>query len=151
MIVLIIPGNRGKGQIYNEVKRLLTVNFPIPCQCVLTSTVQKRKIFFKQNFSARGFRSVVNKILMQMCAKIGGEPWAVDKLPFTNVPTMVVGIDIYNKGSNTIVGCCASYNDKFTKYLSIVKFDSQTNEIYIKIKECVMEAVESVKKYYLLN
>lgn len=42
-IVCIIPGSKGKGFIYNDLKRLLTVNFPIPTQCVLSATVQKRK------------------------------------------------------------------------------------------------------------
>ena len=41
--LLIIPGSKGKGLIYNDVKKLLTLKYPIPSQVVLTSTLMKRK------------------------------------------------------------------------------------------------------------
>ena len=41
-------------------------------------------------------RSIVNKILIQINAKIGGVPWAVDKLPLLNVPAMVCGMDVFH-------------------------------------------------------
>ena len=32
-----------------------------------------------------------------MNAKLGGIPWSVDKLPFTDKPTMVVGLSMFTK------------------------------------------------------
>jgi aubergine len=43
-VLLIIPGAKGKGFIYNDVKKLLTLKFPVPSQVVLASTLMKRKI-----------------------------------------------------------------------------------------------------------
>ena len=43
-VLLIIPGAKGKGFIYNDVKKLLTVKFPVPSQVVLSSTLNKRKL-----------------------------------------------------------------------------------------------------------
>jgi aubergine-like protein len=31
-----------------------------------------------------------------MCAKIGGEPWAVSDMPFFDDYTMVCGLDVYH-------------------------------------------------------
>jgi len=31
-----------------------------------------------------------------MCAKIGGEPWAMTDLPYLDEMTMVCGMDVYN-------------------------------------------------------
>lgn len=42
-VLLIIPGAKGKGFIYNDVKKLLTLKYPVPSQVVLTSTLMKRK------------------------------------------------------------------------------------------------------------
>lgn len=56
---------------------------PVPSQMILTSTIQKDK----------GFRSVVNKIIVQVAAKLGYTPWAIDSLPLSDKPTMLVGID----------------------------------------------------------
>jgi aubergine len=53
-VVLIIPGNRGKGQLYNDVKRLLMGKFPIPSQVVLSGTLAKGK-YFKINFLSFSF------------------------------------------------------------------------------------------------
>ncbi len=30
-----------------------------------------------------------------MCAKIGGTPWTMSDMPFTEIPTMIMGIDMY--------------------------------------------------------
>ena len=32
----------------------------------------------------KGVRSVVNKVLVQICAKSRGIPWAISDVPFTN-------------------------------------------------------------------
>lgn len=56
---------------------------------ILTSTIQKDK----------GFWSVVNKLIVQVVAKLGYIPWAIDDLPFNDKPTMIVGIDV--SGSET--------------------------------------------------
>ena len=56
---------------------------PVPSQMILTSTIQKDK----------GFRSVVNKVIVQVAAKLGYIPWTIDGLVFNDKPAMVVGID----------------------------------------------------------
>jgi aubergine-like protein len=38
--------------------------------------------------------SVTNRTMMQLCAKIGGEPWAIDELPFFYQCSMAVGFYI---------------------------------------------------------
>jgi len=40
-VVLIIPGSRGKGQLYNDLKKLLMGKYPIPSQIVLSGTLAK--------------------------------------------------------------------------------------------------------------
>ncbi len=42
-VVLIIPGSKGKGNLYNDLKRLFCVQYQIPTQVILTSTLNKRK------------------------------------------------------------------------------------------------------------
>ena len=68
MVVLLLPGSKGRCNLYDDVKRYLLAQFPIPSQVVLTATIQKGK----------NLRSIVSKILIQMNAKVGGVPWAVD-------------------------------------------------------------------------
>ena len=86
MVVLLLPGTKARCPLYNDVKRFLLTEYPIPSQVVLTSTIQRGK----------NLRSIVSKILIQMNAKVGGIPWAVDKLPFMTEPTMVCGMDVFH-------------------------------------------------------
>ena len=89
-IVLILPGQKGKAPLYDDLKRLLIKEIPVPSQVVLSNTISRGK----------NVRSICNKILIQICAKIGGEPWAMDDMPFFDKPAMVCGIDVYHKAGS---------------------------------------------------
>lgn len=70
---------------------------------VLCNTISKGK----------NVRSICSKILIQICAKIGGEPWAMNNLPYLDDFTMVCGMDVYhntNSKKDSIIAFCASYN-----------------------------------------
>lgn len=67
-VVLLLPGQKGKAPLYDDLKRLMINEIPVPSQVVLCNTISKGK----------NVRSICNKILIQICAKIGGEPWAVN-------------------------------------------------------------------------
>lgn len=110
-IVLILPGQKGKCTLYDDVKRFLLTEYPIPSQVVLTSTISRGK----------NLRSIVNKILIQINAKIGGIPWAVDNLPLLNRPAMVCGMDVFHStalGKKSVLALTASMNSTATKYWS---------------------------------
>lgn len=81
---------------------------------------------------------------MQICAKVGGEPWAIDKLPFTSIPTIVVGIDVLNKSGKFIIGCCATFNNTFTKYVSIAGLAHSDIEINSVVTKCIEESLKHV-------
>src|SRR3569833_3202160 len=59
-VVLLLPGQKGRCNLYDEVKKFLLTDFPVPSQAVLTGTIQRGK----------NVRSIVNKILIQINAKI---------------------------------------------------------------------------------
>lgn len=97
--------------LYDDCKRLLLSEVPVPSQVALVGTLQRGK----------NIRSIVSKILIQICAKLGGIPWAVDQLPLMDKPTMVCGLDVFHNtslGKKSVLGFCASINDSATKFWS---------------------------------
>lgn len=86
MCVFLLPGPKKNCAGYKEIKQLLIEERGVASQCIGIKTLQ-----------GKGLRSICNKILVQICAKIGGIPWTVSEMPFENMPTMVFGIDILNK------------------------------------------------------
>jgi hypothetical protein len=66
---------------------------------VLSNTISRGK----------GVRSIVNKILIQINAKLNSEPWGISDLPLFNVPTMIIGYDVHHKhGKNSLLAFCAT-------------------------------------------
>lgn len=113
-IVCILPGMKGKAPLYDDLKKLMLKDLPVPSQVVLANTISRGK----------NLRSICSKILIQICAKIGGEPWAMSQLPFFNAPAMVCGIDVYHKvgdGTKSILAFTASNNKRATQYWSGAK------------------------------
>ena len=111
MVVLILPGQKGKNPLYDELKRFLLSEYPIPSQVVLCNTISRGK----------NLRSIISKVLIQMNAKLGGIPWAVDKLPLMDKPTMICGLDVFHNpqlGKKSVLGLCASTNNTATTYWS---------------------------------
>lgn len=111
MVVLIIPGQKGKSQLYDDLKRFLLTEYPIPSQVVLANTISRGK----------NLRSIVSKILIQVNAKLGGIPWAVDNLPFMDKPTMICGLDVFHAtalGKKSVLALSASMNNSATTYWS---------------------------------
>jgi len=135
VIVLIIPGQRGKGPLYSSLKKLLITKFPIPSQIILSGTITRGK----------NLRSIVNKILIQICTKVGGEPWAIDNLPCTNKPTMLCGVETLEKKFGNerkqLIGFTATYNKTFTKYFSLSRFNQKD-----ALKECIDKALDYFKQ-----
>jgi aubergine-like protein len=132
MVLCILNGAKGKGQFYNEIKRFLFTKLSIPSQVILLSTILKGK----------NLRSIYNKVFMQICAKVGGEPWIMDEMPFTDVPTCVISIDFYDKGSHPVMAVVLSVNKNFSKFCSIVL--EKDGKIEVNIRNAIYNAIDLV-------
>lgn len=61
-IIFVLPGQKGKAPMYDPIKRLIFEQVPVASQVVLANTIGRGK----------NLRSIVNKILIQINAKVGG-------------------------------------------------------------------------------
>ena len=66
-----MAGQKNAAFAYAKVKSYVIREKPIATQVVLQNTISRGK----------NLRSIVNKIIMQMVAKMGGVPWAISDLP----------------------------------------------------------------------
>jgi hypothetical protein len=57
---------------------------------------------------------------------MGGIPWSISDMPFTDKPTQVIGYSSCKKGSNSsIFSICATLNNTFNLYFSDVVIQNQ--------------------------
>ena len=134
-VVLILPGNKNNF-LYKDVKALMLHELPIPSQVILTSTISRGK----------NLRSIWNKILIQICAKVGGVPWTVSDLPTTN--SMICGIDINeNKDPNIskIVGFVSSIDKQWTRYYSTARVLKEGQDIWTELTKIMKTSLTQYK------
>jgi len=112
-VILLLPGKKKNSPFYDDCKHFLLTKFPIPSQVVLVSTI----------LAGKNLRSIINKVLIQICAKVGGTPWTLTDFPFTDRPTMVVGIDVFHRSNmrkDSLLAYCATVNRHLSRYWSTV-------------------------------
>lgn len=92
----------------------------------------------------------MNKILIQINAKIGGIPWTVDNLPFMDKPTMICGMDVFHStalGKKSVLALTASTNNSATKYFSTAVIQSELGqEASHTLNQGMVKALEAFKK-----
>ena len=138
-VILLLPGKKKAAPFYDDCKKFLLTKCPIPSQVVLIPTIQ----------AGKNLRSIINKILIQICAKVGGTPWAVTDFPFINEPTMVVGIDVFHKTAmkqDSLLAFCATVNIHFSRYWSTIDLHRPGEEIGKGIQNAVVNSLKAFKE-----
>lgn len=138
-VILLLPGNKKSSPFYDSCKHYLLTKCPIPSQVVLISTIT----------TGKNLRSIVNKILIQLCAKVGGTPWSISEFPFVDKPTMVVGIDVFHQTSmkkNSLLAYCATVNKHFSRYWSTINLHAPGEEIGQGIQTAVKDSLLDFKE-----
>ncbi|NWR93370.1 PIWL2 protein, partial [Furnarius figulus] len=99
LLLCIIPRNR--DDLYGAIKKLCCVQAPVPSQVISAQSLMGHP---------GKIRSVVQKVLLQINCKLGGQLWGVD-IPLKQL--MVVGMDIHHsrsQGMRSVIGFVASMN-----------------------------------------
>jgi aubergine-like protein len=122
LIFLLLPSTA--VELYGAVKRKCAVDYGIPSQCFVAKNAQK---------GAGPLRSIVTKVVIQINAKLGGQPWTV-MIPLKKL--MVVGFDVYHCGKRrgASVGAMVAtfYEEAHSKdplYYSSVNFHNSKDEL----------------------
>ncbi|XP_074419907.1 piwi-like protein 2 isoform X1 [Larus michahellis] len=131
LLLCIISSSR--EDLYGAIKKLCCVQSPVPSQVINAQSLMGQ---------AGKMRSVVQKVLLQMNCKLGGELWGVD-IPLKQL--MVIGMDVYHghsKGMRSVIGFVASMNHVLTKWYSRVVFQMPHQEIADSLRLCLADALQ---------
>ncbi|XP_071990245.1 piwi-like protein 4 isoform X2 [Engystomops pustulosus] len=134
LVFCILPSQSKDN--YDSIKKYLTLEQPVPSQCVQNRTLNKQNMIM----------SVANKIAMQIICKTGGELWAVD-IPLKSL--MVIGIDVNRDAINksqSVVGFVASTNSRLTKWFSQCIIQKTSTDFADCLKVCMKGAIEKWQK-----
>ncbi len=81
---------------------------------------------------------------MQMTAKIGGSPWAIDNLPLCDKPIMLVGYDVHHKrGQKSTLAMWNTNNRALNRGNPQVRQQEPGEEIASSLEELVRNAIKN--------
>lgn len=138
MIFVVLPNKN--INVYSMIKMKCCSQYAIPSQCFQSKHLEKAR-------SGTGeLKSIASKVVIQMNAKLGGEPWRI-KNPFKQSNTMIVGYDVHfnPKTKKCIGGMVATTNQAWSRFYStthVIEDREQFSanlcaEMTSKLKTCV--------------
>lgn len=133
-IALIVKRTRKIDDIYKAIKRLVCCDLGIPAQVVTGPIINK---------APHQMKAIATKVMVQIAAKLGAEPWRTSFCAPDDQHWMVIGFDTFHdaKQKRAVGAFVASVNRSFTRYVSSVKKHENNEDmspcIYSHFTECV--------------
>ncbi|XP_035709089.1 piwi-like protein Siwi [Folsomia candida] len=125
MIMVILPSPN--LSVYAAVKKACSLNYGIPSQC-----------FLSKNVASKGLMSISTKLVIQMNAKLGGQPWGLAN-PLKGL--MVIGFDVHHGGGRSYGAMTATTSQNLASYFSTVLTLSpgleMAGEIGLSLRKCL--------------
>ena len=134
-IILITPVGDGISSIYESLKLFLQTEIHIPSQIVTEKSI-------KRNYT--NLRTTVKNIMIQISAKIGDTPWALENISLMENPTMIIGVNAcYKVGEKkrSVLSFVASLNQHLGKYYNSFKSKGERQEINFSFDQLIEEAL----------
>lgn len=103
-------------QAYDTIKKELLTRYGVLSQNITYEKTLDRIIEYESRSNELGVKTILTLIAMQLCAKLGGAPWAFSE-PIYDEKVPIIGLDIYHsKEGTSLAGACAVF-DPYGEYL----------------------------------
>lgn len=126
---------KSDDELYELIKKELLVSYGVLSQNISYEKTIDRIDLLQSQGKEREIKTILTLIAMQLCAKLGGAPWAFDE-PIYEKDCPILGLDVYYSATDaTSVGSCAAF-DQYGEYLfSDVSDPKYKNEKIATLKE----------------
>src|SRR5207244_8147299 len=105
-------GAVGDDNLYDSVKQQLLVKYGTLCQHVTYENTIDRIKEYESQGNSLGIKAVLTNLAMQICAKLGGAPWAFNETIFGE-SCPIIGIDVnhLDRDSDIVSAACAVFDE----------------------------------------
>ena len=131
--VLVVLMTKQAKDAYLSLKKLTCTAHAVPTQVALVPIPTRR------------FRPTINKLGLQIQAKLGAQLWTTKPLLSFGKYLMVVGVDIHHdltRRQQSVVGLCATVHPNLSKYYSTTAMQHMGEEISMVVGKLFLEAVQ---------
>ncbi|XP_055323225.1 protein aubergine-like [Sitodiplosis mosellana] len=134
MMFFVVTSNKNNnGDIYSSIKKKCFGDHAVPSQVATKFNLIKEK----------GYDSIVTKIIIQMCAKLGGAPWGA-KIPLAGVMTIGFDVSKDSQNKNMSYGCLVATMDlksDFSFFATVSTYSSSetlSNEFSLSVRKAIV-------------
>jgi hypothetical protein len=134
-------GSTSDDELYETVKQQLIIRHGTPSQHIsYEKTVDVLRDYESQG-NETGIKAVLTLLGMQICAKLGGAPWAFQE-PIYEPNCPILGLEIYHNPNRDdfVVAACAVF-DQFGEYLFSEPSPSEPTEIVAGLSAIIQSAL----------
>jgi len=128
LVITFSPHENDK--LYRTIKEELLIKYGVLSQNITYENTLDIIDEYESKGNELGIKTILTLIAMQLCAKLGGAPWAFNEPIYSeNVP--VLGLDIFHgkEKEDTVTGACAVF-DPYGEYLfSDVSMDKAIEKV----------------------
>jgi len=101
-------------EFYEVIKEELLLKQEILSQHISYEKTLDRIAEYERKGNDLGIRSILTLVAMQLCAKLGGAPWAFSE-PIYDTDSPIIGLDVFHEADSATGGCAVF--DPYGEYL----------------------------------
>ncbi|KAJ3300746.1 hypothetical protein HK104_006045 [Borealophlyctis nickersoniae] len=139
--LLICVIDKDPKGIYEDIKRITLTEAGVLSQCLLSKHVGKAQ-FIKDQYALN--------VALKINIKLGGATNYVDRLPYFEVPTMVVGADVTHahagSAAPSVAAVVTSLDSKAVRYQTFLRAQPSRVEIINDLENIIGTAVDNFHK-----
>ena len=106
-----------EDEFYNTIKKRMLVKHEVLHQNISYENTLDTLAEYERRGNELGIKTILTLVTMQLCAKLGGAPWAFSE-PIYDENSPILGLDVFHQteGGDSITGGCAVF-DPYGEYL----------------------------------
>jgi hypothetical protein len=135
-------------EFYEAIKEELLIKQEILSQHISYEKTLDRIAEYERKGNELGIRSILTLIAMQLCAKLGGAPWAFNE-PIYDADSPILGLDVFHE-ADSVTGGCAVF-DPYGEYLFSDAKVTTLKELLFSVLQRYMKKFGKPKKLLILR
>jgi len=144
--IVLTFGPASDDELYEAIKQELLVKYGTLSQHISYENTIERIHEYESQGNEHGIKTILTLISMQMCAKLGGAPWAFSE-PIYNKGCPIFGLEVSHlQGEDLIIAACAVF-DEFGEYL-FSEPSVQPIEIVAGLSQVLQNAIARYTKQF---
>ncbi len=146
--IVLTFATREEDEFYGAMKQDLLIKKEILSQNFSYENTLDRIAEYERKGYDLGVRTILTFVTMQLCAKLGGAPWAFSE-PILDTDSPIIGLDVFHEAESAIGGCAVF--DPYGEYLFSDAKITNLKDLLSSVLERYIKRINNPRKVLILR